>query len=180
MLGRAYAMTDRHEMACWKYKLALRSLYNHHHLRAYRLTIQLRLAVSEAKSNRFDSARIKMNEVINGRIEILGYSSEKTCAAIETFNDMLKQFGRADEASQMYAHHAMEYDRQQQRQWYKMEGFFDTCPPFGSITKQKHNTTTTTSATALERHFPSFEVSLVTTRAVHRHNAGHSAFEVWR
>ncbi len=118
MLGTAYARTQQHEVACNTFEQALWRLCPHRYLSAYRMVILLGLAESRAKLGDLPAAESRMNEVIQGRIEIFGYSSQLTWAAIETFYDILKSTRQEHAADAMYRHHTQQYARQQDRQWY--------------------------------------------------------------
>ena len=118
MLGRAYAETDQHEAACGMYDQALARFYDHPYLKAYRLMIKLRLALSQAKSGNVTWAEAHMEQVIQGRLEVSGYTSEATWSAIETLCEILKAAEKGQAAEALYKHHTHQYSRQQNRQYY--------------------------------------------------------------
>ena len=123
MLGRAYTMTDQDRRAHSHYTEALKRLYHHPHLRAFRLGLVLRLAVSEAKLGFMPSAKSHANDVVKERLDMFGYVNQTTWAAIDMSCRILLADGLQEDADALWAHHEQAYAHEQNRQWYEMQGF---------------------------------------------------------
>lgn len=120
ILARAYSEVDasHHDLAQKLLAEALQLLEDVRHTLAYRLTLMVRLAQTQARLGDFRAAEDGLKKVISQRAKLFGYKSPRTWAAIQELWNLLNLSGRKDDAHDAWKFHEEGWNREQRRQWY--------------------------------------------------------------